>query len=57
MTYKLVFDDIALKEWKKLSAPLKDQFKKKLAENVQSGVGKTCKICRATLQNPQFRKW
>ena len=32
-------------------------LKKKLAEDIQSGIGKTCKICRATLQSLQFRKW
>ena len=32
MTYKLVFKDDALKEWKKLDSSLKSQFKKKLDE-------------------------
>lgn len=30
MTYELEFDPRALKEWKKLSPPLKEQLKKKL---------------------------
>lgn len=34
MTYKLIFVPSALKEWKKLSAPIKSQFKKKLAERL-----------------------
>lgn len=34
MTYKLKFVPSALKEWKKLSAPIKSQFKKKLEERL-----------------------
>ncbi|MEX2517266.1 MAG: type II toxin-antitoxin system RelE/ParE family toxin [Gammaproteobacteria bacterium] len=34
MTYKLKFVPSALKEWKKLSAPVKTQFKKKLGERL-----------------------
>lgn len=30
MTYNLEFKEDALKEWKKLAQPIKDQFKKKL---------------------------
>ena len=36
MTYKLKFLPVALKEWKKLGAPIKSQFKKKLAERLQN---------------------
>lgn len=32
MSYKLVFDPRALKEWRKLGETIKKQFKKKLAE-------------------------
>ena len=34
MTYKLKFLPKALKEWKKISPPLRDQFKKKLEERL-----------------------
>ncbi len=34
MTYKLRFLPIALKEWSKLGAPIRTQFKKKLAERL-----------------------
>jgi mRNA interferase RelE/StbE len=32
MTYELEFDPRALKEWRKLGATVRDQFKKKLSE-------------------------
>ena len=35
MTYKLRFLPIALKEWNKLGAPIRSQFKKKLAERLE----------------------
>ena len=35
MTYKLKFLPSALKEWKKLAPPIRNQFKKKLAERVE----------------------
>ena len=35
MTYKLKFLPIALKEWNKLPIPIKNQFKKKLAERLE----------------------
>lgn len=34
MSYKLKFLPAALKEWEKLSPPIKKQFKKKLAERM-----------------------
>ena len=34
MTYKLRFLPAALKEWNKLGAPIRSQFKKKLAERL-----------------------
>lgn len=34
MTYKLRFLPAALKEWEKLAAPIRSQFKKKLAERL-----------------------
>lgn len=36
MTYSLQFLPIALKEWKKLSPPLQQQFKKKLKERLKN---------------------
>jgi len=36
MTYKLKFLPVALKEWKKLGAPVKSQFKKKLAARLEN---------------------
>lgn len=35
MTYKLVFDDEALKEWKKLQPQIREQFKTKLKERLK----------------------
>jgi mRNA interferase RelE/StbE len=34
MTYELVFKDDALKEWKKIDAPVREAFKKKLQERL-----------------------
>ncbi|WP_455428174.1 type II toxin-antitoxin system RelE/ParE family toxin [Dryocola sp. LX212] len=34
MTYRLLFEKRAQKEWKKLSPVIRDQFKKKLAERL-----------------------
>ena len=36
MTYKLRFLPAALKDWEKLGAPVKSQFKKKLAERLEN---------------------
>ncbi len=36
MTYKLIFDSRALKEWQKLAPSLQQQFKKKLAERLEN---------------------
>jgi mRNA interferase RelE/StbE len=36
MTYKLKFHKSALKEWKKLGSPIRDQFKKKLVERLEN---------------------
>lgn len=36
MAYELVFDDEALKEWKKLPTQIKEQFKTKLKERVEN---------------------
>ncbi len=36
MTYKLKFLPAALKEWNKLAPPLRQQFKKKLAERLEN---------------------
>ncbi len=35
MSYSLQFHELALKEWKKLDASIREQFKKKLAERLQ----------------------
>lgn len=36
MTYKLVFKEEALKEWKKLEPLIREQFKKKLIERLEA---------------------
>ena len=36
MTYKLVFKEEALKEWKKLEPLMREQFKKKLIERLDA---------------------
>lgn len=36
MTYKLAFNESALKEWKKLGHTLQEQFKKKLRERLEN---------------------
>lgn len=36
MTYKLVFNVSALKEWKKLGSTVREQFKKKLQERLEN---------------------
>jgi len=36
MTYKLAFNESALKEWKKLGHTIREQFKKKLTERLQN---------------------
>lgn len=36
MTYRLRFLPVALKEWQKLGAPIRSQFKKKLAERLEN---------------------
>ena len=35
MTYSLAFVESALREWRKLAPPIRDQFKKKLAERLE----------------------
>ena len=35
MTYELIFDKRALKEWNKLPSDARDQFKKKLRERLE----------------------
>lgn len=35
MSYSLAFRETALKEWKKLDPPIREQFKKKLAERLE----------------------
>ena len=36
MTYELAFLDVALKEWRKLDANTRQQFKKKLVERLEN---------------------
>lgn len=36
MTYKLAFREESLKEWRKLGANVREQFKKKLAERLEN---------------------
>ena len=36
MSYSLQFHELALKEWKKLDASIREQFKKKLAERLEN---------------------
>lgn len=36
MTYKLVFKDEAVKEWRKIDDSIKQQFKKKLKERLEN---------------------
>lgn len=36
MTYELIFDDEALKEWKKLQPQIREQFKTKLGERLKN---------------------
>jgi mRNA interferase RelE/StbE len=35
MSYSLAFVESALKEWRRLSPPIREQFKKKLAERLE----------------------
>lgn len=39
MTYKLAFNESALKEWKKLGHTIQEQFKKKLRERFPRRLG------------------
>jgi mRNA interferase RelE/StbE len=36
MSYKLIFKSRALKEWRKLDASVREQFKKKLLQRIES---------------------
>ncbi|MCO6062231.1 type II toxin-antitoxin system mRNA interferase toxin, RelE/StbE family, partial [Pseudomonas sp. MOB-449] len=36
MTYRLVFKEEALKEWRRLGDTVREQFKKKLAERLEN---------------------
>jgi mRNA interferase RelE/StbE len=36
MTYSLAFVESALKEWRKLAPPIRERFKKKLAERLEN---------------------
>ncbi|MBF7997041.1 type II toxin-antitoxin system RelE family toxin [Rahnella laticis] len=45
MTYKIDFLKSALKEWKALAPPIKDQFKKKLAERLENPHVASARLC------------
>lgn len=45
MTYKIDFLKSALKEWKALAPPIKDQFKKKLAERLENPHVVSARLC------------
>lgn len=45
MTYKLAFNESALKEWKKLGHTIQEQFKKKLRERLRK-----CSLSRQTIR-------
>ena len=47
MTYKLDFDRRALKEWSKLDPSIREQFKKKLEERLESPIVLSSKIAGA----------
>ena len=61
MTYKLVFKEEALKEWKKLEPLIREQFKKKLIErlatpHVESAKLRGMKDCyKIKLQSAGYR--
>lgn len=46
MSYSLAFAESALKEWRKLAPPLREQFKKKLAERLERP-----RVAKARLHN------
>jgi len=45
MTYKLDFLKSAFKEWKALAPPIRDQFKKKLAERLENPHVVSARLC------------
>lgn len=46
MSYDLAFVESALKEWRKLAPPIREQFKKKLAERLEQP-----RVAKARLYN------
>jgi mRNA interferase RelE/StbE len=46
MSYSLAFVESALKEWRKLAPPIREQFKKKLAERLEHP-----RVAKARLHN------
>jgi mRNA interferase RelE/StbE len=44
MSYKLLFREDALKEWKKLDSSIQSQFKKKLAERVEEPIVESSRL-------------
>lgn len=52
MTYKLAFNESALKEWKKLGHTIQEQFKKKLRNGLKtSGSGFSITWKKGSVQN------
>jgi len=47
MTFKLKFDKRALKEWNKLDAVVREQFKKKIGERLEQPIVKSSKVSGA----------
>lgn len=50
MSYELAFLDVALKEWRKLDSNIREQFKKKLIERLESP-----RVAAAQLQGSKNR--
>jgi len=47
MTFKLKFDKRALKEWNKLDAVVREQFKKKIGERLEQPIVNSSKVSGA----------
>ena len=47
MTFKLQFDKRALKEWNKLDAVVREQFKKKIGERLEQPIVNSSKVSGA----------
>ena len=58
MTYKLDFHPLAFKEWNSLDAPIREQFKQKLAERLENPLHQPSKLSVRVLKvlKPQNRR-